>query len=184
MSTRLSQALDRGLALPLAATSGGPVVVLNARLDADLSLLPRDRVVAVQPFRPDHDALAQAGFAAQPGLPVGRWAATLVRVPRARDAARDLVARAAAQTDGPVIVDVAADVAEDAATNKNTAATQLSVTTDQTPPTVALTSNANDPHSGVFTVTVTFSEAVTGFVLGDGSCRECCGNSLAALSGM
>ena len=69
--------------------------------------------------------------------------------------------------DGPVTVVIAADVAADDATNGNTAATQLSVTTDGTAPTVALTSNANDPHSGVFTVTATFSEAVTGFVIGD-----------------
>ena len=50
--------------------------------------------------------------------------------------------------DGAVTVDVATDIAQDSATNGNAAATQLSVTTDGTAPTVALTSNANDPHSG------------------------------------
>lgn len=38
---------------------------------------------------------------------------------------------------------------------------------DTTVPTVTLSSNANDPHSGVFTVTARFSEAVTEFVIGD-----------------
>ncbi|WP_412509586.1 Ig-like domain-containing protein, partial [Roseovarius sp. SYSU LYC5161] len=69
--------------------------------------------------------------------------------------------------DGDVTVDVAADVAEDTATNGNTAATQLSVTTDGTAPTVGLSSNATDPHSGAFTVTATFDEDVTGFEVGD-----------------
>ena len=69
--------------------------------------------------------------------------------------------------DGVVTVDVAADVAEDAATNGNTAATRLSVNSDGTAPTVTLSSNANNPHSGVFTTTATFSEAVTGFAVGD-----------------
>jgi hypothetical protein len=69
--------------------------------------------------------------------------------------------------DGAVTVNVAADVATDAAGNGNVLASQLSVSTDGTDPTVTLTSNANDPHSGVFTVTATFSEAVTGFVVGD-----------------
>lgn len=64
--------------------------------------------------------------------------------------------------DGAVTVNVAADVATDAATNGNTAATELNVTTDQTAPTVAITG-----PTGVitedFTVTAIFSEAVSGF---------------------
>jgi hypothetical protein len=69
--------------------------------------------------------------------------------------------------DGAVTIDIAANVAEDEASNGNVAAEQLTVMTDQTAPTVSLTSNANDPHSGVFTVTATFSEVVTGFELGN-----------------
>jgi hypothetical protein len=69
--------------------------------------------------------------------------------------------------DGAVTVNVAADIATDAATNGNTAATELSVTTDQTAPTVTLTSNAEDPHSGLFTVTVTFSEDMIGLTAED-----------------
>ncbi len=69
--------------------------------------------------------------------------------------------------DGAVTIDVAADKANDAAGNGNTAATQLSVTNDETKPTVTITSNAANPQSGAFTATFTFSEAVTGFVVGD-----------------
>ncbi|KYG74989.1 gliding motility-associated-like protein [Roseivirga ehrenbergii] len=70
-------------------------------------------------------------------------------------------------TDGAVTVDVAANVAQDAATNGNTAATQFSITADLTSPTVAITSTAADPIDGVFTTTFTFSEAVTGFDVSD-----------------
>ena len=41
------------------------------------------------------------------------------------------------------------------------------MTTDGTAPTVSLTSDASAPQSGVFTVTATFSETVTGFAIGD-----------------
>ncbi|WP_339697380.1 Ig-like domain-containing protein [uncultured Roseivirga sp.] len=70
-------------------------------------------------------------------------------------------------TDGLVTVNVAAGVAQDAASNTNTAATQLSITNDETKPTVTITSASTSPHSGAFDITVTFSESVTGFVIGD-----------------
>ncbi len=70
-------------------------------------------------------------------------------------------------TDGAVTIDVAADKAEDAAGNSNMAATQLSVTNDETKPTVTISSDANDPQSGAFTATFTFSEDVTGFTSDD-----------------
>ncbi|MGW8123055.1 Ig-like domain-containing protein, partial [Roseivirga echinicomitans] len=70
-------------------------------------------------------------------------------------------------TDGAVTVDVAANVAQDAATNGNTAATQFSVNADFTSPTVTITSAAADPINGAFTTTFTFSEAVSGFAIGD-----------------
>ena len=69
--------------------------------------------------------------------------------------------------DGPVTVDIAAGVASDAAGNANTAATQFSITNDGTAPGVAIATISSDPVSGVFSITVTFDEAVTGFVLGD-----------------
>ena len=69
--------------------------------------------------------------------------------------------------DGAVTVDVAAGVAQDAASNTNTAATQLSITNDETKPSVTITSASTSPNSGAFDITVTFSESVTGFVIGD-----------------
>jgi gliding motility-associated-like protein len=70
-------------------------------------------------------------------------------------------------TDGTVTVDVAANVAEDAATNGNIAATQFSVEADFTDPTITITSLAADPTNGAFTATFTFSEDVTGFDVAD-----------------
>lgn len=101
---RLRLAVASGaFALPAA----GRVLVANPRAGADLSALPRDRVAAVQPFRPDHDALAARGFAVAPDIPEGPFAAALVCLPRSREGARDLVARAAAAVGpgGPVAVD-------------------------------------------------------------------------------
>lgn len=69
---------------------------------------------------------------------------------------------------GQVTVDIAAGVAQDTAGNGNTAATQLSRTYDSVAPTVTLTSTAPNPtNTSPIPVTATFSEAVTGFVVGD-----------------
>ncbi|WP_421978791.1 Ig-like domain-containing protein [Roseivirga seohaensis] len=70
-------------------------------------------------------------------------------------------------TDGAVTVDVAEGVAQDAASNTNTAATQFSITNDETKPSVTITSTSTSPNSGAFDITITFSESVTGFVIGD-----------------
>ena len=67
--------------------------------------------------------------------------------------------------EGAVTLDVAADVAEDAAANGNVAAEQVSVTHDMTRPTVAIT--APDAANAPFTATFTFSGPVTGFTVGD-----------------
>jgi len=69
--------------------------------------------------------------------------------------------------DGSVTVDVAADVASDDAGNGNTAATQFSIENDETAPTVTLSTVSSDPVSGAFTLSIDFSEDVTGFVVGD-----------------
>ncbi|MEE9168108.1 MAG: Ig-like domain-containing protein [Candidatus Neomarinimicrobiota bacterium] len=71
-------------------------------------------------------------------------------------------------TDGVVTVDVPANAAEDAAGNGNAAATQFSVTYDATAPTTTISSTATSPtSSSPISVTVTFSESVTGFAAGD-----------------
>jgi hypothetical protein len=70
--------------------------------------------------------------------------------------------------DGLVTVDVGAGAAQDAAGNNNTAAAQFSVTYDGTPPTVSISTSISDPTNiSPFTATFSFSEAVTGFILGD-----------------
>jgi hypothetical protein len=66
---------------------------------------------------------------------------------------------------GIVTVDLAAGAASDAAGNTSLAATPLARTYDSVRPTVTLTAGA--PTEGVYAVTATFSEAVTGFALGD-----------------
>jgi hypothetical protein len=69
---------------------------------------------------------------------------------------------------GAVTVNVAPGVAQDAAANGNTAATQYSITYDTVAPTVTLTSTATSPTSTLpIPITATFSEAVIGFVVGD-----------------
>lgn len=101
---RITLALESGaVALPQV----GRIAVLNAPPAEDLAPLPRDRMVAVQPLRPGHDALAARGVDVHPALPPGPYAAAIVCLPRARDHARALVAEAAAAVEpgGPVIVD-------------------------------------------------------------------------------
>ena len=68
---------------------------------------------------------------------------------------------------GTVTVDIAAGVAQDAAGNDNTAATQFSIEIDGTAPDVTITTASSDPVSGTFTITVSFTEDVTGFALAD-----------------
>lgn len=53
---------------------------------------------------------------------------------------------------------------------------------DTTPPTVELTSDASTPQSGLFTVTATFSEAVTGFAVGDVTVDNGSASNFAATS--
>jgi hypothetical protein len=68
---------------------------------------------------------------------------------------------------GSVTVDVAANSASDSAGNGNTAAAQLTRTYDASAPTVALATTATSPLNSAFTVTVLFSEPVTGFDAAD-----------------
>ncbi len=69
--------------------------------------------------------------------------------------------------DGTVTIDVAGVVAKDAAGNDNTVATQFSIENDETAPTVSITTVANNPTSGAFDITITFSEDVSGFDIAD-----------------
>ena len=70
--------------------------------------------------------------------------------------------------DGVVTATVGAAVATDAVGNGNAAATLLSRTYDGTAPTVVLSTSVSDPtNASTIPVTVTFSEAVTGFIATD-----------------
>ena len=70
--------------------------------------------------------------------------------------------------DGMVTVNLAADMATDAAGNGNTVAVQLSVSADYTQPTVLLSTTAPDPtNTSPIPVKIEFSETVSGFTLAD-----------------
>jgi 16S rRNA (guanine1207-N2)-methyltransferase len=89
-SARLTLALETGaLTLP----DSGRIAVYRPRSGDDLSALPHDRVVVLTGFKPDHDHFA-AGFAVTAEPP---YAAAIVCLPRAREAARALIAQAASE---------------------------------------------------------------------------------------
>jgi len=70
--------------------------------------------------------------------------------------------------DGVVTVSIAANVAQDAAGNGNTASNTINITSDRTAPSVNLTTTAGTSTStNPIPFTATFSEAVTGFTAGD-----------------
>jgi len=104
---RLSAALASGAArLPLS----GEILALNPVDPLALSGVPLDRLLAVQPMRPDHDALASAGIAVAPVAPTDArragFSGAIVFMARARASARAEIARAVRLTaGGPVVVD-------------------------------------------------------------------------------
>ena len=74
-------------------------------------------------------------------------------------------------TSGEVTFNIAAGVATDAANNPNTAATSKTVSVDVDAPGVSL-AVPSGVQTGAFNVTITFTEAVSGFVKGDVSFLE------------
>ena len=68
---------------------------------------------------------------------------------------------------GEVTVEIGEDVAEDGAGYGNQAAAPLVIEADLAGPEVVITSEAKEPVGGAFEVTITFSEAVTGFEQSD-----------------
>ncbi|TVP74268.1 MAG: class I SAM-dependent methyltransferase [Rhodobacteraceae bacterium] len=99
---RLALALEAGLVLP-----GPNLSVYRPRAGEDfsplLSALPREAVQMVQSFKPDHEALAQAGWSvAANSAPA---AAALICLPRAKAEAFALIAEAVAQGARLVVVD-------------------------------------------------------------------------------
>ncbi|UWR87966.1 class I SAM-dependent methyltransferase [Phaeobacter inhibens] len=103
MSVRLSLAVETG-GFPVPET--GRIAVFHPASDVDLSALPKERVLIVQPFAPDHVALAARGYDCVPELPADvRFAASVVFLSRAKALTRGLLAQAAELSDGPVLVD-------------------------------------------------------------------------------
>ncbi|MEM8730875.1 MAG: methyltransferase [Pseudomonadota bacterium] len=100
---RLTLALDSGaLVLP----ESGDILVLHPSSDSDLSALPSDRLVLVQPFRPEWEAFRQRGFDVHADVPSDRrFAGAIVFLSRAKALSRALVAQAVALSDGMVLVD-------------------------------------------------------------------------------
>ena len=99
--SRLSLAVETGAVdLP----ESGRIAVFMPRVDTDLSVLPAERVHVVTPLKPDFDHFAARGFDCAVA-PEGRYATSVVCVPRAKPLARVLIAQATHVTDGPVIVD-------------------------------------------------------------------------------
>ncbi len=101
LSDRLILALERGLA---ALPASGTIAVVEPPADADLSALPRDRVEVIARHFPAHRRFAGEGYTMRE-TPGGPYALAVFCLPRAKDAARDLYARTAAATEGPVVVD-------------------------------------------------------------------------------
>lgn len=97
---RIELALEAGLSLP----DSGPIAVFHPRAGEWLGPLPAAQLQVITPHAPDQAAFSAAGLACEVAAK-GRFAAALVCLPRSRAEARDLIAQAAALTDGPVIVD-------------------------------------------------------------------------------
>lgn len=89
-SSRLSLALDGALTLP-----EGPVAVFGPLPGFDLSSLARGQVTIVSRFFPDAEAWKTAGYTVAQTSD-GPFAAALVVLPRAKEAARALIAEASA----------------------------------------------------------------------------------------
>lgn len=99
--TRIALALDQGVwALP----ARGDVAVFRPRMGDDLSALPKDRVVVLTGFKPDHDHFKSLGYRTEA---VGQAGAALVCLPRSREEAHALIAEAAALVvpGGPIAID-------------------------------------------------------------------------------
>lgn len=94
MTARLTFALDSGaLHLP-----EGRIAVFAPAPDMDLSKIETDRVEIISRFYPDVVLWQSRGFKVLQA-PEGHYAVALVALPRAKDAARDLLAQAAACAD-------------------------------------------------------------------------------------
>ena len=95
------------LALQAVTLEGdGPIAVLHPALDADVSALPKDRLVIVSPMFTVCAGFEARGYRVLPEFPKDtRFSASILCLTRARAEAQSLMAAAMACTDGLVIVD-------------------------------------------------------------------------------
>lgn len=84
--------------------------------------------------------------------------------------------------DGALTIDVAANVATDAAENGNDAAPQFTIVADASPPGLSIELPGTET-TGAFTATFTFTEDVTGFELADIVLGNAAASDFAATSG-
>ncbi len=100
MSVRLTLAVAAGFDFP----DTGRIGLFGPTPDFALTILPASRVEIIQGFKPYHDHFSGLGAAASV-RPDGRFAASVVCLPRARPAAQAMIWQALSVTDGPVAVD-------------------------------------------------------------------------------
>lgn len=98
-AARLALAFEAGLVLP----DDGPIAVYRPRAGEDFSLLDPGRVQMVQGFRPEHDALALAGW--QVATAPAPAPVAVICLPRAKAEGLALIAQAVAQGARLVLVD-------------------------------------------------------------------------------
>lgn len=99
-----------GSRLPLALETGGltaptgRIAVFHPTPEKNLRSLPMDQCEIIQPFRPAYDAFKSAGYNCAVE-PKERYAMSIICLPRAKAEARSIIAKAAACTDGLIIID-------------------------------------------------------------------------------
>lgn len=103
LHTRLSIALDDGV---LSLPEAGQIAIFGPAADADLSALPKSRVVIVAPDFPVHERWREQGWTVGPTLPQVSYCCAIVCAPRAKALAQVWLAEASDATEqGLVIID-------------------------------------------------------------------------------
>ena len=101
LSARLPSALESGLFL---LPEDGDILIFAPEAEADLSTLPKDRVIIIDDFYPDVEMRKAQGFRVQQQLP-DQAAAAVICMPRSKSLARKWVAEACARVTGPIAID-------------------------------------------------------------------------------
>ncbi|WP_166416808.1 class I SAM-dependent methyltransferase [Cochlodiniinecator piscidefendens] len=101
MTSRINLAVDGG---DLAIPDEGTIFVFRPIADQDLSALPKERVVIIQSFYPDHAAWLERGYKVATRAE-GTASLSIICVPRSKSEARALIAEAEACTAERVVVD-------------------------------------------------------------------------------